>query len=448
MMEPRRVNIEGSDNSYYVLYSEDKKTSPGVINMFGYCRVSPGRNGQTGIPVLDQIYQIEDVCRHFQYDDNNRRFQYNLMRIYVDDGISSDDINNLPGYKAMKEHINSVLVGMGKRKTGIIMSDISRLTKNSDDVEHFIAWIKEGFIRLKLVNDNVSLSTASGKIIARLIANYYDEDQKTSSSKTRETLRIMSEEGTLTGHCSYGWTTGVDENGKKINVPVEEEQEGLREVIRIYEADPEQTPTEIKHLMNESGIRCLRGPGKNFRGKTTEKGIKRNEGTPWTGEWTTQIIEKIIERHQLPERKRIVEELRKDKPVDIRNRDEITIDIIRNYLIETNQMGFDNYNFSEMARMVNDTMTFCKPVERRYVKRLMESSGLVPVPEVKTKTVNEEDVLKQIQKIIDDRQISTCVALTDALDELNVPLLGKRQGWNQTNVRTLLKKHSDKLKLK
>lgn len=440
-MEPTKVNINDEESSsYYLEYSDKLDFSPGVINMFGYARVSTQMQAQFGSSIDTQIQLLVDECQRYQYDENNKRVRYNLIRIYVDDGISGKNIVDRPGLTELQIYVNSLVSGRTHKKLGIIVSDLSRLTRSSSDLESFIKWITDECIKLKFIDSAIDATTDSGMLMLKMMASFFEFERKNSAFKTRLTLRAMSENGTLTGHCSYGWTTGVDENGRKIDVPVPEEQEGLNEVIRISRENPELTATQIKKIMNESGILCLRGPGRNFRGgKQTEKSIARNSLTEWTGKWTSQIIEKIIQRDRFQER---LEKVKENEAVNIMKKDEIVIQLIKDYLEETDGYSKESFNYSEIARVIDAKNIFTKPLNRNYVKQMMLAARIIrPEPIKKEVVVSEEDVLETIRQLIIDENIITYKKLTEVLIEKQVPLIGKRKAWNATNVRDLCKKY-------
>lgn len=441
-----KVNINPENTwSYYLQYKDTLDLTPGVINMFGYCRVSTQLQAQFGSSITTQIQLLFDECQRFQYDENNKRIKYNLVRTYIDDGISAKNITDRPGLVELKNYVTSLVTGRTHKKIGVMVSDLSRLTRSSEDLETLIKWITTEAIKLKFIDNSIDPETNSGKLMLSMMSAFFEFERKNSSYKTRLTLRSMSESGTLTGHCSYGWTSGIDDAGRKVNIPIPEEQIGLQEVIRISRSNPSLTPCQVMNIMNKTEISCLRGPGRNIRGsKITEKSAKRNDITKWTGKWTTQIIQKIIEHDRFEERQQIVKTQASGQggqPTNIMKKDETVIKIIRDYLDETNGYDKDSYNYSEIARMIDNKYIFQKPINRNYVKQMMLASKIIK-PEPVTKTiVDEVGIIEAIKSLIANEFIRTYKRLTEVLIERNVPLIGKRKNWNATNVRDLCLKY-------
>jgi DNA invertase Pin-like site-specific DNA recombinase len=447
IQQPLKVNINPNNTwSYYLEYNDKFDFTPGTINMYGYARVSTQLQAQFGSSVVTQIQLLYDECQRYQYDENNRKLKYNLMRIYVDDGISAKNIIDRPGLVQLKSHSSSLVTGRTHQKIGIIVSDLSRLTRSSADLEAIIKWVTEDTIKLKFIDNSIDPSTNAGKLMLSMMANFFEFERKNSSFKTRLTLRSMSENGTLTGHCSYGWTSGVDTNGRKINVPIPEEQQGLNEVIRISREHPEYTACDIKNIMNQSGIFCMRGPGRSFRGsKLTEKTLKKFDPTKWTGEWTIQIIEKIMEHDHFEERQKIVKLNTQSQPINIMKKDDLVIKIIKDHLEATDGYTKDTFNFSEIARLIDDKNIFQKPLNRTYVKEMMLASKIIKLEPIVAPLHTDEDILNVIRGLIVSEKINTYVRLTEILIEKSVPLIGKRKNWNKTNIRDLCIKYKIEL---
>ena len=438
-MEPEKVTVsKDNDWSYYLEYNTELDFSTGAVNMFGYCRVSTRLQSQFGSSIETQIKLLVDECKRYQYDESNKRTKFNLMRIYVDDGVSAKNIKGRPSLVDLMKHISSLVTGRSHKKIGVVVSDLSRLTRSSESLQEILNWIKNDSIKLKFIDTSVDPESNSGQMMLNMLTAFFEFERKNSSFKTRLTLRSMSENGTLTGHCSYGWTCGKNEAGKKIDIPVEEEQEGLLKVIELSRANPEATSYQIKNMMNKTDILCLRGPGRNFRGiKPTEKSIKKNEGVEWTGKWTAQIVEKIIEHDRFDDRLKAVKEKNKDNPINIMNKDEIVIQAIKDHLDETDGYDEKNFNISEITRAVDDKMLFQKKLDRNYVKRMMIVARIIK-PEIVVKAAqNEDEILSNIKELIDTKKIMTYTSLTDILIENDIPLIGKRKAWNKTNVRDL-----------
>jgi len=441
-MEPQQIYLSQDNNwSYYLQYNEHLDLTSGTINMFGYCRVSTQLQAMYGSSITTQIQLLYDDCNRLQFDENNKAVKYNLMRIYVDNGISAKNIKGRPSLINIQSHVNSLITGKTHQKIGIIVSDLSRLTRSSEDLETLIKWIKESSLKLKFIDSSIDVSSNAGKMMLTMLAGFFEFERKNSSFKTLLTLRAMSENGTLTGHCSYGWTTGTDQQGRKTNVPVSEEQEGLNMVIKLSRENPEMKPCQIKKMMNELGIICLRGPGRNFRGKYTDKSIFKNSQTVWTGLWTTQIISNIIEHDRFEDRQKIVKE--NAQPINIMKKDEIVIQMIKDYLDKTNEYVNESFNISEITRYIDNQNIFQKKLNRNYVRDMMITAKIIK-PEIKDKVIqtDEDIIVNSIRELICTEKINTYIRLNEVLIEKNITLIGKRKNWNKTNVRDLCIKYN------
>ncbi len=439
-MDFEKEYIDNERKSYVLKLRDKLNLEKSTINMIGYCRVSTQLQAKFGSSIETQINLLIEDCKREHYDENGKTIKYILNRIYVDEGISAKNITDRHGFLNLQSYLTSLVTGKTYNKLGLIISDISRLTRSSSDLEIIISWISDNSLKLKFIDSSLDVTSSSGMLMLKMMTSFFEFERKNSAFKTRLTLRSMSESGTLTGHCSYGWTNGISENGRKINVPVQEEQEGLNEVIRIYKEDKELTASQIKKLMNRSGILCCRGPGQN-----TED---------WTGIWTTKIIKKIIEHESFIGRQLKYKEL--SKHTNIMNKDEIVVQLIRDYLDEIDGYENDKFNYTEIAKIIDDKYCFQKQLSGTYIKKMMIKAKIIKETKRTNKPLNTENkdkVLDLINVLIIENDVSKYSELCRLMIENNIELIGNIESWTSSNVRSLclrnkinlMNKENDKL---
>lgn len=439
-MNPIRININPyDDRSYYLKYKDELDYSNDVVNMFAYVRVSTQLQAQFGSSIATQIQMLYNECQREQYNEDGMKIKYNLIRTYVDSGISAKNIEDRLALVNLKHYVSSLVSGRTHQKLGIIAADLSRLTRSSVDLETLIAWINKDLIKLKFIDTSIDPTTNAGKLMLSMMSAFFEFERKNAAFKTKLTMRSMSENGTLTGHCSYGWTTGVNEHGRKINVRVPEEQNGLNKVIQISREHPELKPYQIKNIMNEIGIPYLRGPGRYFI-VSKNKNKQSNNEIKWTGKWVTQIIENIIDHDHFDERKKLI--IEKNQIGNVLNKDEIITQIIKNHLEETNSYDNKSFNFSEISRVVDSKNLFSKKVDSEYIKKLMEKARIINVVPKEIKIKHDEEIVEIVKKIIIDQNITTYIKLSKVLNEQNISLIGNRKSWSDVNVRHMCLKYN------
>lgn len=427
-----RVNLNPENTwSYYLenekIMSNKLNFTNGTINMFGYVRVSTQLQAQFGSSITTQIQLLINECSRQQYDETGKKIRYNLVRIYVDDGISAKNITDRYAFVSLKQHITSLVNGRSHKKLGILTPELSRLTRSSEDLEFILKWIKDNSIRLKFIDNSIDPESNSGKLMLSMMAGFFEFERKNSSFKTKLTLRSMSERGMLTGHCSYGWTNGIDEHGRKINVPVEDEQEGLQYILSIIKnSERLLTANEIKNHMNKTNILCMRGPG-YINGQRTHM---------WNGLWTIKIIKKIQEHERFRSRQLLV-----GTSQNIIKKDEIVTSLIKDYLEEHDLYDDVSFNYSQIARMIDDTHTFNKEIRPDYVKTLMVSAKIISPKEIKSE-ITEEDIVLIINELLSENNVIGYSQLSNLMNDRQVPILGKRKSWTCQNVRLLCIKHN------
>ena len=110
-------------------YFADKK-----IKICAYCRVSTDKN--------DQANSLENQIKFFE--------NYNITKLYIDEGISGTAVKNRKGFLSMIEDAKKGEFDY------IITKEISRFARNTLDSIYYTRLLKELGVGVYFLNDNIN----------------------------------------------------------------------------------------------------------------------------------------------------------------------------------------------------------------------------------------------------------------------------------------------------
>lgn len=207
-------------------------------NVVAYCRVSTDKE--------DQLNSFEAQKSFFtKYAKKNG---YNLIRIYADEGITGTSTKKRAEFNLM----------MNDSKKGIfecvLVKDVSRLARNTYDFLKSIRELKSRNINVKFVTANME-SLDGSEFMLTLLAAMAQEESANMSKRVKFGKKINAEKGRVPNLC-YGY---IKTKGDYFNLQInEEEAEIVREIFDLY-ANQGYGSHKIAKLLNDRGLRSLRG---------------------------------------------------------------------------------------------------------------------------------------------------------------------------------------------
>jgi site-specific DNA recombinase len=206
-----------------------------------YCRISEDRTGE-GLGVARQ----EQDCRGWA-----ERHGWDVAEVYVDDDISAYKGKPRPAYRRLLEAIKS-----GERD-GLIAWHPDRLHRSPRELEDFIDLLETTGIPVGTVTaGDIDLSSASGKMVARIVGSVARHESDHKSERIRRKHRELAENGKVPGG-------GIRPFGYELD----------RKTIRDDEAD----------LIREAARRVLAGDGvRTVANDWNARGICTVTGVPWS----------------------------------------------------------------------------------------------------------------------------------------------------------------------
>jgi DNA invertase Pin-like site-specific DNA recombinase len=209
----------------------------------GYVRVSTQEQASEGVSLDAQRDRLTAYCKM-----NGIR----LIDIKADEGISGSTLER-PGLQAALQ-----MLKRGRANT-LLVAKLDRLSRSLRDV---CALVEDFFCddRYHLLSlcGMVNTHSAAGRMVLMNLANYNQFEREVISERTRDALRHMLAQGVRLGPAPYGYefSHDTDGNGRRLLVPLADEQEVLRK-IRDMRTEGLKLH-QIARLLNEKGIPARR----------------------------------------------------------------------------------------------------------------------------------------------------------------------------------------------
>ena len=224
----------------------DQARAPRLI---GYCRVSSDEQARNGVSLADQAERIEAHAKASGYQ---------LLSIESDRGVS--------GYKAperrpaMKRALAAVKAG---EADGIVAIALDRLSRNALEFMKLVDESDKQGWRLISMDLNLDTGTATGKLVANVLASVAQLYRDQISERTQGALDHIAREGRPRSRdLPFGWRTASGkaktEKGDRARIVKHpEEQRTLAKMLRMDKKG--DGPQKIANALNEAGIRTRNG---------------------------------------------------------------------------------------------------------------------------------------------------------------------------------------------
>lgn len=232
-----------------------------------YARISQDRAGLS-IGVRDQIEQGRAHLAKLGWPE---------PVIYEDNDISARSGRRRPGFEQMLADIQAGVVD------GLAARHLDRLLRRVTDLERVLDALDKRPMPVALEQGSeIDLSTASGRLLARILASVAANESEIKGERVGAARRREAHSGRAHGHLGYGY----DEHQQV----VAREAQVIREVAsRIIDG---QSLRSIAIDLNERG-----------------------EPTPGAGRWDARRVAKVVQRSERPELVALIELARSPRPV-------------------------------------------------------------------------------------------------------------------------------------
>lgn len=200
------------------------------MRAIGYVRVSTEEQAAEGVSIAAQIEKIR-----LWSELNDRE-----LEVFVDSGIS--------GTKRNRKYLNEALGQLGEG-VALVVYDMSRLSRSTKDMLEIAELIDKKGADLVSLTEKIDTSTASGKMVFRMMAvlNEYQRDQ--ISEKTSSALQYKKLQGRRAGNLPYGYDVADDGDTLIRN---EQEQFVIKKVCNLSESG--LGSTKIARILESEGV--------------------------------------------------------------------------------------------------------------------------------------------------------------------------------------------------
>ena len=228
------------------------------VRVAAYCRVSTAEEAQVG--------SFEMQVQHFQsVIDNNPN--YELVKIYTDEGISGTSVGKRKGFQEMIEDACAGKIDL------ILTKSISRFGRNIVDILTTLRRLSDlnPPVAVNFESEGINTSDGKNKLVISILSALAELESQQKSIAIKEGIRYRMQEGLY--KFSVKNTIGYyrDYSGRVKIEPAE------AEIVRyIFDSFIEgASPKEIAQSLTEQGIRSPKGM--ECWGQATIRSILRNE---------------------------------------------------------------------------------------------------------------------------------------------------------------------------
>lgn len=197
----------------------------------GYTRVSTLGQAEDGISLDTQKTRIQQYCAFRNL---------NLIEIYVDAGISAKDAENRPELQRLLKEV--------QKEEFVIITDISRLSRNTKDAITILEDFKKKNISLVSLDIGLDFSTSTGTMVFTILASVSKLERENIAKHTKSNLQRLSKEGKLRSRPPFGYKFVSKEEDYE---QVPEQQLVIEKIKTLFREDP--CLSRIADKLNKDG---------------------------------------------------------------------------------------------------------------------------------------------------------------------------------------------------
>ena len=203
----------------------------------GYIRVSTEGQAQDGVSLDAQRAKIEAWCALNDYA---------LAAVHVDAGISGKSADNRPGLQAALADC--------RKGAALVVYSLSRLARSTRDTINIGDKLAKVGADLVSLTERVDTTSASGKMVFRLMAVLAEFERDQISERTASAMQFKKAKGERVGSVPYGYFLDGD-NTTLVEHPAE--QTVIRQAKELHESG-----LSLRHIaakLDERGFTARNG---------------------------------------------------------------------------------------------------------------------------------------------------------------------------------------------
>lgn len=219
----------------------------------GYVRVSTQGQAQEGVSIDAQADKIKAWAAAMEYD---------LVAVYTDAGLSGGRADNRP---ALQEALTAAGEGMA-----LVVYSLSRLARSTKDAIDISERIEAQGADLVSLSERIDTTTASGKMVFRMLAVLAEFERDQISERTKTALAFKKSQGKRVGTVPFGYDLDVDGETLTCNAV-------------------EQAAIQTMDDLRANGYTL-----REVAGELDARGINTKKG----GSWTPKVIATLIKKQE------------------------------------------------------------------------------------------------------------------------------------------------------
>lgn len=187
------------------------------LRVAAYCRVSTDNE--------EQASSYETQIEHYTEFINSKP-EWELVKIYADEGISATSTKGREQFNAMIEDCKKGLIDM------ILTKSISRFARNTVDCLNYIRMLKEMNIPVFFEKESINTMDAKGEVLLTIMASLAQQESESLSKNVKIGIQYRFQQGKVmvNARCFLGYDK--DEDGHLVINP--EEAEIVKRIFREY----------------------------------------------------------------------------------------------------------------------------------------------------------------------------------------------------------------------
>lgn len=186
------------------------------MQVIGYIRVSTHDQATEGVSLDAQKGRIGGWC-------TARGLTLDGADVYVDAGLSGGRADNRPG---LQSALDAVCLARGV----LVVYSLSRLARSTKDAISIAERLKKAGAEMVSLTENLDTTTATGKLLYRMLAILAEFERDLVSERTRTALSHKRSKSERIGQIPYGWR--LSEDGLTLVID-DAEREVLADVSRL-----------------------------------------------------------------------------------------------------------------------------------------------------------------------------------------------------------------------
>jgi DNA invertase Pin-like site-specific DNA recombinase len=209
------------------------------MQAFIYCRVSTEEQASEGVSLEAQKAKAEAWAA---------LNGYTVAGVFTDAGLSGSRADNRPALQ------DALAAACGVRGAALVAYSLSRLARNTRDALDIAKRLERAGVDLVSLSEKIDTSSASGRMVYRLMANLSEYERDQIAERTKAALQQKKRKGERVGTVPYGWELAAD--GVQL-VEVAEEQAVLAIVRELRAAG--MSMRTIAEELTKRGIQTKKG---------------------------------------------------------------------------------------------------------------------------------------------------------------------------------------------